>query len=58
MFEGALHLLPKFSMFCALSPNNQHLFEKYILCILLKKKMFKKPKYGIEILVCQAVFKL
>ena len=27
-FKGVLHLLPKFSMFCALSENNQQLFEK------------------------------
>ena len=27
-FKGVLHLLPKISMFCALSQNNQELFEK------------------------------
>ena len=27
-FKGVLHLLPKISMFCALSQNNQKLFEK------------------------------
>ena len=27
-FKGVLHLLPKISMFCALSQNNQQLFEK------------------------------
>ena len=26
--KGVLHLLPKISMFCALSQNNQQLFEK------------------------------
>ena len=26
--KEVLHLLPKFSMFCALSQNNQQLFEK------------------------------
>ena len=47
-FKGVLHLLPKISMFCALSQNNQHLLEKW----------FKELKNGIEILVGQAVFKL
>ena len=28
MFKGVLHLLPKISMFCALSQNNQKLVEK------------------------------
>ena len=28
IFKGVLHLLPKISMFCALSQNNQQLFEK------------------------------
>ena len=28
LFKGVLHLLPKISMFCALSQNNQQLFEK------------------------------
>ena len=27
-FKRVLHLLPKISMFCALSQNNQQLFEK------------------------------
>ena len=27
-FKGVLHLLPKISMFCAPSQNNQQLFEK------------------------------
>ena len=27
-FEGVLHLLPKIGMFCALSQNNQQLFEQ------------------------------
>ena len=31
--KRVLHLLPKISMFCALSQNNQQLFEN-ILCIL------------------------
>ena len=26
--KGVLHLLPKITMFCALSQNNQQLFEK------------------------------
>ena len=28
VFKGVLYLLPKISMFCALSQNNQYLFEK------------------------------
>ena len=28
IFKGILHLLPKISMFCALTENNQQLFEK------------------------------
>ena len=28
LFKGVLHLLPKISMFCALSQNNQQVFEK------------------------------
>ena len=43
-------------MFCALSQNNQQLFEKLIMHLI--KKMFKELKNGIEILVGQAVFKL
>ena len=27
-FKGVLHLLPKISMFCALSQNKRQLFEK------------------------------
>ena len=54
--EGVLHLLPKISMVCALSQNNQQLFEKikYASC----KKLFKELQNGIEILVGQAVFNL
>ena len=45
--QGVLHLLPKISMFCALSQNNKQLLEKKLLKVL---------KNGIEILVSQAVF--
>ena len=38
--KGVLHLLPKIIMFCALSQNNQQLFEK---------KLFKELKNGIAI---------
>ena len=54
--QGVLHLLPKITMFCALSQNNQQLFEN-INCASYKK-LFKELKNGIEILVGQAVFKL
>ena len=53
LIKGELHLLPKISMFYALSQNKQQLFEKLILHLI--KKMFKKLKNGIEILVGQAV---
>ena len=32
--QGVLHLLPKISMFCALSQNNQQLFEKQIMRLI------------------------
>ena len=32
--KGVLHLLPKISMFCAPSQNNQHLFLKNNICII------------------------
>ena len=53
--KGVLHLLPKICMFCALSQNNQQLFEKKYASY---KKLFKELKNGIEISVGQAVFKL
>ena len=53
LFKGELHLLPKISMFCALSQNNQHLLEKTAY-----SNLFKELKNGIEILVGHAVFKL
>ena len=53
MIKGVLHLLPKISMFCALSQNYQQLFEK--IKYASYKQMFKELKNGIEILVCQAV---
>ena len=28
LLKGVLHLLPRISMFCSLSQNNQQLFEK------------------------------
>ena len=34
IFKGVLHLLPKISMFCALSQNNQQLFEKWIMHLI------------------------
>ena len=43
-------------MFCALSQNYQHFFEKIIYAS--KSKLFKKFKNGVEILVDQAVCKL
>ena len=54
--KGVLHLLPKISMFCALSQNNQQLFEK--INYASYKKLFKELKNSIKILVGQAVFKL
>ena len=33
-FKGVLHLLPKISMFCALSQNYQQLFEKWIIHLI------------------------
>ena len=56
MFKGVLHLLPKISMFCALSQNNQQIFWKTNYASY--KKLFKELKNGIEILVGQAVFKI
>ena len=46
-------------MFCAISQNNQHLFEKYYAsyCILSYRKLFQELKNGTEILVGQAVLK-
>ena len=35
---GVLHLLPKISMFCALSQNNQQLFEKIYYRIVSNKR--------------------
>ena len=32
--KGVLHLLPKIGMFCALSQNNEQLFEKYIMHLI------------------------
>ena len=55
-FKGVLHLLPKISMFYALSQNNQRLFEKKKFASY--QKMFKELKNCIEILVGQAIFKL
>ena len=55
-FKGGLHLLPKMSMFCTLSQNNQQLFKK--MNYASYKKLIKELKNGIEILVGQAVFKL
>ena len=55
-FKGVLHLLPKISMFCALSQNNQQLFYKINYASYMK--LFKDLKNGIEISVGQAVFKL
>ena len=52
--KGVLHLQPKISMFCALSKNNQQLFEKYASY----KTLFKDLKNGIEIFVGQSVLKL
>ena len=56
--KGVLHLLPKISMFCALSQNNQHLLEKQHNAS--HSKLSKELKNGIEIWVGlgQAVFKL
>ena len=53
-FKGVLHLRPKISMFCALSRNYQHLFEKWYIHLIVNcsrnSKMtleFKKPS-GFE----------
>ena len=49
-FKGVLHLLPKISMFCALSQNNQQLFEKKIekLSMHLMKKCSRKSKMALK----------
>ena len=55
--KGVLHLLPKISMFCALSQNYQHLFE-------IKKKyasyseLYKEVKNSIKSNVGQVVLEL
>ena len=54
--KGVLHLLPKISMYCALSQNNQQLFEK--INYATYKKLFKELKNGIGISMGQVVFKL
>ena len=54
--KGVLYILPKISMFCALSQNYQHLEKKIIYASY--SKLSKKLQKGIEILVGQAVFKL
>ena len=56
-FKGVLHLLPRISMFCALSQNNQQLKKKK-RDYASYKKLFKKLKNGIDILVGKAVFML
>ena len=56
IIKGILHLLPKISMFCALSQNYQLLFEKRIHASY--SKLFKELKNDIEILVGQVVFKI
>ena len=53
---GVLHLLPKISMFCALSQNISTTFWK--INYASYKEVFKELKNGNEILVGQAVFKL
>ena len=53
---GVPHRLPKTSMFCALSENNQQLFWK--IDYASYRKLFKEFKNGIEILVGQVVFML
>ena len=45
-FKGVLHLLPKISMFCALSQNNQQLFENNV-CIL--KRIVKNSKMALKV---------
>ena len=50
------HLLPKISMFCGLSQNYQHFFQKNNACIL--KQIVQGTQNGIELLVGQVVFKL
>ena len=34
-FKGVLHALPKISMFCALSQNYRHLFEKWYMHLIV-----------------------
>ena len=60
VIKWVLHHLPKISMFCALSQNEQQPFEKknYPFYKKKRKKMFKEVKNGIEILVGQVSFKL
>ena len=57
--KGVLHLLPpkssKISMFCALSQNYQHLFEKKYASY---SKLSKELKNSIKIKVGQAVLEL
>ena len=52
-FKGVLHLLPKITMFCALSQNNQHLLENNIIMHLMEN-----CSRDSKISVGQAVFKL
>ena len=52
-FKGVTHLLPKTSMFYALSQNNQ---PSWKIAYASYSKLFKELKNGIEILVGQVVF--
>ena len=46
LFKGVLHLLPKISMFCALSQNSQQLFEKK--SVHLKKNCSRNSKMALK----------
>ena len=45
-FKGLLHFLPKISMFCALSQNNQYLLEK--LHLHLKVNCLRNSKRALK----------
>ena len=49
LLKRVLHILPKSSMFCALSQNNEHLLEK--ITYESYSKLCKELKNGTEILV-------
>ena len=56
VFKEELHLKPKLRMFCVLSQNYQHCFEKYYKHP--EANCLEKVKYGIKISIGQAVLEL